>query len=44
MDLKKVLSRFPELAKKDIKAVLSYASEREHSLTTASHEVVPNGR
>ena len=39
MSEKKILSDFPELTKKDIKAVLSYASEREHSLTTASHEV-----
>lgn len=39
MSEKKILSDFPELTKKDIKAVLSYASEREHSLTTASHEI-----
>ena len=39
MSEKKILSDFPELTKKDIKAVLSYASEREHSLTTASNEV-----
>ena len=39
MSEKKILSDFPELTKEDIRAVLSYASEREHSLTTASHEV-----
>ena len=39
MSEKKILSDFPELTKKDIKAVLSYASEREHSLITASHEI-----
>lgn len=39
MTEKKILSDFPELTKEDIKAVLSYASEREHSLTTANHEV-----
>lgn len=39
MTEKKILSDFPELTKKDIKAVLSYASEREHSLTSASHEI-----
>ncbi|MBI4225918.1 DUF433 domain-containing protein [Candidatus Roizmanbacteria bacterium] len=39
MSEKKILSDFPELTKKDIKAVLSYASEREHSLSTASHEI-----
>lgn len=35
----KILNDFPELTRKDIKAVLSYASEREHSLTSASHEI-----
>jgi len=39
MSEKKMLSDFPELTKKDIKAVLSYASEREHSLITTSHEI-----
>lgn len=38
MSEKKILSDFPELTKKDIKAVLSYASEREHFLTTTSYE------
>ena len=38
MSEKKILSDFPELTKKDIKAVLSYASEREHSLITADYE------
>ena len=44
MSEKKILSDFPELTKKDIKAVLSYASEREHSLTTASHEIAPGSK
>lgn len=35
----KILSDFPELTKQDIQAVLSYASEREHSLTTAGNEI-----
>ena len=39
MSEKEILDDFPELTKNDIKAVLSYASEREHSLTTASHEI-----
>lgn len=39
MSKKKVLSDFPELTKDDIQAVLSYASEREHFLTTAAHEI-----
>lgn len=39
MSEKEILNDFPELTKKDIKAVLSYASEREHSLTTANHEI-----
>ena len=39
MSEKEILNDFPELTKKDIKAVLSYASEREHSLTTAGHEI-----
>jgi uncharacterized protein (DUF433 family) len=38
MSERKILSDFPELTKEDIKAVLSYASEREHFLTTTSHE------
>ena len=38
MSEKKILSDFPELTKEDIKAVLSYASEREHALTTVSYE------
>jgi len=41
---KKILSDFPELTKEDIKAVLSYASEREHFLTTASHEITPRSK
>ena len=39
MSERKILSDFPELTKEDIKSVLSYASEREHSLTTSSHEI-----
>ena len=39
MSKKKILSDFPELTKDDIQAVLSYASEREHFLTTTSHEI-----
>lgn len=41
MTEKDILSDFPELSKEDITAVLSYAAEREHSLTTASHEITP---
>jgi uncharacterized protein (DUF433 family) len=33
-----ILDDFPELTKKDIKAVLTYASEREHRLTTVTDE------
>ncbi len=39
MSEREILSDFPELTKKDIKAVLSYASEREHSLTTVGYEI-----
>ncbi len=39
MSEKKILGDFPELTRKDIKAVLSYASDREHSLMTANHEI-----
>ncbi|MCA9371375.1 DUF433 domain-containing protein [Candidatus Woesebacteria bacterium] len=39
MSEKKILSDFPELTNDDIKAVLSYASERERSLSTASYEI-----
>jgi uncharacterized protein (DUF433 family) len=39
MSKKKILSDFPELTKEDIKAVLTYASEREHFLTTVTHEI-----
>jgi uncharacterized protein (DUF433 family) len=38
MSEKEILSDFSELTKDDIQAVLSYASEREHFVTTASHE------
>lgn len=44
MSEKKILSDFPELTKKDIKAVLSYASEREHSLITTGHEVTAGSK
>ncbi|MBI2029230.1 DUF433 domain-containing protein [Candidatus Gottesmanbacteria bacterium] len=44
MSEKKILSDFPELTKKDIKAVLSYASEREHALTIANHETTPRSK
>lgn len=39
MSEKKILSDFPELTKEDIKAVLSYASEREHFSAITSHEI-----
>jgi len=39
MSKKEIIKDFPELTTKDIQAVLSYASEREHSLTIASHEI-----
>lgn len=35
---KEILKDYPELTKGDIKAVLSYASEREHSLMTVVNE------
>lgn len=34
MNEKQILSDFPDLTKTDINAVLSYASQREHSLST----------
>ena len=39
MSQNQILLDFPELTKDDIQAVLSYASEREHLLTTATHEI-----
>jgi len=39
MSEKEILKDFPELTKEDIKAVLSYASEREHSLATVDYEI-----
>lgn len=39
MSEKEILGDFPELTHQDIQAVLLYASEREHFLTTATHEV-----
>ena len=38
MSEKKILDDFPELTKQDIKAVLSYASEREHFLVITNDE------
>lgn len=38
MSPEEILRDFPELTKQDIRAVFAYASEREHALTTASHE------
>ena len=40
MSEKKILTDYPELTKKDIKAVLSYASEREHSSLMMNHETI----
>ena len=34
-----VLNDFPELTHEDIKAVLSYASDREHQLSMSAHEI-----
>jgi uncharacterized protein (DUF433 family) len=39
MSEKQILSDYPELTKKDIKAVLEYASEREQTLSIAQNEV-----
>ncbi|MEK7542395.1 MAG: DUF433 domain-containing protein [Patescibacteria group bacterium] len=44
MSEKEILSDFPELTKKDIKAVLAYASERENSLTMVSHETASGSK
>lgn len=41
MSEKEILSDFPELTREDIRAVLAYASEREHFLTITSHEITP---
>lgn len=38
MDRKEILKDFPELTDKDIKAVLSYASDREHYTTITGYE------
>lgn len=38
MSQEQILSDFPELTEQDIKAVLTFASERERFLTTATHE------
>ena len=39
MSHEQIISDFPELTKPDIIAALSYASDREHFLSTATHEV-----
>lgn len=39
MSEKQILNDFSELTKEDIQAVLSYASEREHSLTISTDEI-----
>jgi len=39
MSHKQILDDFSELTEKDIQAVLSYASDREHSLTISSDEI-----
>lgn len=44
MDEQQILCDFPELTRQDIKAVLSYASEREHSLITTGHEVTTGSK
>ena len=40
MSIKEILKDFPELTKKDIQAVLQYASERERSITTSDETSV----
>jgi len=44
MSEKKILTDFPELTKKDIRAVLAYASEREHFLTVATDEITTRSK
>jgi len=44
MNEESILIDFPELTKQDIQAVLSYASEREHSLTTAGNEIITGSK
>ena len=39
MSQKEILKDFPELTMQDIKAVLSYASEREHFTSIAGDEI-----
>lgn len=39
MSKEQVLDDFPELTRDDIQAVLSYASDREHSVHAIAHEV-----
>jgi len=39
MSQQQIISDFPELTAIDIQAALAYASEREHFLTSTSHEI-----
>lgn len=39
MNKEEILSDYPELTNDDVQAVLSYASEREHSTTAVTHEI-----
>ncbi len=39
-----ILHDFPELTQNDIKAVLSYASEREHSSVIVNHEITSGSK
>ncbi len=44
MSKKQIFSDFPELTEDDIKAVLLYASEREHSLAISNYEITPRSK
>ena len=44
MSKNEILGDFPELTKEDIQAVLTYASEREHSTTQVSHETTSGSK
>jgi len=44
MTEKQVLTDFPELTKRDIKAVLEYASDRENSLSIANDETLARSK
>jgi len=39
-----IISDFPELTKNDIRAALSYASDRERSTITVVHETAPRSK